>query len=200
MAANRLHHLLAAGLCATLVLTGCAGAPGTPTAATTSSSTNTNGAPALTQPELDVAPFVANPCGLLDEPKLNQLGITVTGKPDEGPLGKNCRWIATDTAARIDFSLHINTQLGGLDQLYGRKNTFPLWQPVEVSGYPAVIADDDDQQSGECQVTMAVSNTVLLPVGLQLKSGVDKPADFTNPCPRGVKILEQVIHTLQGGR
>ncbi|WHT20489.1 DUF3558 domain-containing protein [Crossiella sp. CA-258035] len=185
------------GLCAALVLTGCAAVPGTPT---TSSSANQHGAPPLAQPELDTAPFVPDPCRLLAEPQLAQLGVAVPGKPEDSPLGKTCRWIATDTPARIDFSLAINTQLGGLDRLYGRRNAFALWQPLEVSGYPAVIADDDDQKSGECQVNVAVSNTVLVPVGLQLKSGADQPADFADPCPRGVKILEQVVSTLKGGR
>ncbi|MCO1580075.1 DUF3558 domain-containing protein [Crossiella sp. SN42] len=199
MTANRLHRLVAAGLCAGLVLTGCATVAGAPTTATTSGSASQHGAPPLAQPELDTSRFVPDPCRLLTEPQLAQLGITVAGKPEESPLGKACRWIATDTPARINFSLNINTQLGGLDQLYGRKDIFPVWQPLEVSGYPAVIADDDDQKSGECQVNVAVSNTVLVPVGLHLKSGADKPPDFADPCPRGVKILEQVITTLKGG-
>ncbi|MBB4675938.1 DUF3558 domain-containing protein [Crossiella cryophila] len=198
MIADRFRLLAAAG-CAALVLSGCAAVPGAPTPAP-SSSANKHGAPVLAQPELDTAQFVPEPCRLLAATQLAQLGITVSGQPEDSPLGKACRWIATDTAAKVDFSLDINTQIGGLDQLYGRKNVFRVWQPLEISGYPAVIADEADKPFGQCRTNVAVSNTVLIAAGLQLKAGQDKPTDFDDPCPRGVKILEQVIHTLKGGR
>ncbi|MGW0516967.1 DUF3558 domain-containing protein [Crossiella sp. NPDC003009] len=200
MIGKRLRRLAAAGCCTALVLTGCAAEPGVPTAATPTSSASQHGAPPLAQPELDTAPFVPDPCRLLSPPQLAQLGITVTGKQEDSPLGKACRWTATDTPAKINFALDVNTQLGGLDQLYERKSSFPVWQPLEISGYPAVVADDADKQFGQCRTNVAVSNTVLIAVGLHLKSGTDKPADYTDPCPRGVKILEQVITTLKGGR
>ncbi|MCK2243986.1 MULTISPECIES: DUF3558 domain-containing protein [unclassified Crossiella] len=198
MIADR-FRLLATGVCATLALSGCAAAPGAQTTAP-SPSANKHGAPVLTQPELDTAQFVPDPCRLLAAPQLAQLGITVSGQPEDSPLGKACRWVATDTAAKVDFSLDINTQIGGLDQLYGRKNVFRVWQPLEISGYPAVIADEAGKPFGQCRTNVAVSNTVLVATGLQLKAGLDKPTDFDDPCPRGVKILEQVIRTLQGGR
>ncbi|MCK2245243.1 MULTISPECIES: DUF3558 domain-containing protein [unclassified Crossiella] len=191
-------------LMAVVALTGCAAFPGdsaiSPTSTATTSHVNKHGAPLVTQAELDITPFVPDPCRLLSPAQLAQLGVTVIGRPGEGRLGKFCRWIGTDTPARSDFSLNINTQLGGLDRLYGRKREFPLWQPLEVAGYPAVIADDADKELGQCRINLAVSNTVLVAAGLQLRSGVGMPADFTNPCPRVVALLDQVLVTVKSSR
>ncbi|MCK2245244.1 MULTISPECIES: DUF3558 domain-containing protein [unclassified Crossiella] len=201
------HAAMMAVVATALITSACTGSsPPTPhpaaksEATTTSSRTNKYGAPPLTQPELNTAPFADNRCALLSPAQLAHLGITVTGQSEpDTPLGLACRWIATDTPARIDFSLDINTQLGGLDQLYGRKNIFKQWEPVEISGYPAVNAADIPLP-GQCRTNVAVSNTVLVAVTLQLKSGADQAADYHDPCPRGARILDQVLITLKGDR
>ncbi|MCK2245249.1 DUF3558 domain-containing protein [Crossiella sp. S99.2] len=179
---------------------GCTAPQQSPVLAPASGSTNRYGAPVLTQPELDVSPFVDDRCALLTRTQLRQLGITVAGRPGDGPLGKDCSWRAFDTPARIALSLTVNTELGGLDNLYARKHWFRVWKPLEISGYPAVIADDPVQHLGDCQITLAISRTIMIPANMTLNPGVDKPSDFTDPCSRGVKILEQVIITLQGRR
>ncbi|MCK2245250.1 MULTISPECIES: DUF3558 domain-containing protein [unclassified Crossiella] len=191
------------GLCTMLLLTGCAApqqlATTTPAPNAVLSSANKQGAPPLTQPELDVRPFADDRCALLTSSQLTQLGIAVAGQPGDSPLGKRCRWNATDTPAKVDFFLNVNTQLGGLDQLYRLKSGFQWWEPLTISGYPAVI-HDDIWLPGGCQINVGVSPTVLLRVGLSVKSGAEQAHDYNAPCPRGVAILEQAILTLKGGR
>ncbi|MCO1575526.1 DUF3558 domain-containing protein [Crossiella sp. SN42] len=193
----------AAVLAITLLLAGCAAPPECPPAPVTSSAVPAGadraGAPPITQPELDIRPFIKGPCRLLSRPQLTQLAIPVQGEDDFTLLGLGCEWNATDTPAAASFSMIINTHIE-IVELYRRKSWYTTWKPVEISGYPAVHMGDTENLVGDCTTSVAVSNIALVTIDVNLKSGRSAPVDYNNPCPRAVPVLEAVIATLSARR
>lgn len=197
--------LAAAGLIAGLALAGCTGTP-TPESTTsssgsapTSSGSVPSDVPTVPSPGLDTERFAANPCGLLTEAQLksNQVAAGVKGTPRESPLGPSCTWAASGTPANSYLVVTVNNQLGGIAQLYAQKSNFAMWEPVQVAGYPAVIALDSAARGlGVCRVNIGTSQKTLVAVDVSLDQAAKDRADA---CPRTRAIGEMVIATLKGG-
>lgn len=195
--------LIALGVLAGVALAGCTGtpAPQTTTAPTSGSAASTTAAPTdaptVPSPDLDTNRFATNPCGMLTPAQVNQAAGGVRGEVRESPLGPSCRWQASDTPLKNHFSVTINNQIGGIAQLYARKANFKVWEPVQVAGYPGVIALDADVRSGGiCRVEIGSAQKTMVSIDVRLSMGV---TDYANPCPRAVGIGEMVVATLKGG-
>lgn len=193
--------MVAIGLLAGVMLAGCGGAPTpTPTTPTGSAATSAKPAPSdvptVPSPDLDTSRFAADPCGLLTAEQAKGPVGGVRGVRRESQLGPSCRWDATNTAARNNLVVTVNNQIGIAD-LYARKSIFKVWEPVQIGGYPAVIAIDDDvRDKGLCVLEMGTAQKAMVTVEVQLSPGV---ADYANPCPRARTIGELVVATLKGG-
>ncbi|MCO1575525.1 DUF3558 domain-containing protein [Crossiella sp. SN42] len=182
------------GACVALALAGCALTPPHPG--------NPHGAPPWNQPELNIEPFKSGPdlCRLLTDPQLDELGITVPGKYENdirfGPL---CRWDASETPARINFTLAVTIEAGGIDNVYRRKNQVYSWMPLEISGYPAATYSDT-QVSGWCKVSVGVRKDAWITLGAYVPGGITPGTDHLTPCLRGPWITERVMTTVKGQR
>lgn len=154
--------------------------------------------PTVPSPDLDTNRFASNPCGMLTAAQVQskQVAAGVRGAPRESPLGPSCAWEASSTPAENSFAVTVNNQIGGIAQLYAQKSNFKVWEPVQVAGYPAVIAlDSDARDLGVCRLEIATAQKTVVSVDVSLSVGAP---DRNNPCPRATAIGEMVLATLKG--
>lgn len=87
---------------------------------------------------------------------------------------------------------------GGIEGIYQRRDGYAVFEPVEVAGYPGVIAlPYDGRGQGNCAILAGVAEERLLDVSVQVRT--EELPEFTDPCPLVVDILEQMIGNLQRG-
>ncbi|WP_308202855.1 DUF3558 domain-containing protein [Crossiella sp. SN42] len=190
------------GICvvAGLSLAGCGGLSGSNATTVTSgmaptSSSVPSDVPTVPSPDLDTSRFAADPCGMLTTEQVKQVGAGVRGKTEENPLGPSCVWNAASTAAKNNFAVTVNNQIG-LADMYARKANFRLWEPTRVGDRPAVFAIDDDiRNMGLCRLDIATAQKTLVNIDVRLSPSA---TDYTNPCPRATAIGEMVLATLKG--
>ncbi|MFC4942443.1 DUF3558 domain-containing protein [Pseudonocardia sp. GCM10023141] len=150
---NRLGRLGAACL-SVLLLTGCttissSGGPVTqPGVATASSTGQPSTAPAKPSPRL--SPIVREPkdargiapCALLTAVQLGELGlIPESAQPSTSGAAQVCGWRSVDPGNAGGIQINTNPTLPSLDGIYLVRDTFDVFEPIEVSGHPAVHAD-----------------------------------------------------------
>ncbi|MCO1577803.1 DUF3558 domain-containing protein [Crossiella sp. SN42] len=186
-----------------MLLAGCDGppAPSTTLPATSGggppASSAPSDAPTVPSPDLDTNRFAANPCGMLTTEQAKQVAGGLPGEVRESALGPSCNWKAADTAAKNNLAITVNNQIGGIAQFYARKSTFKVWEPVQVGGYPAVIAlDSDARNMGLCALEIGTAQKTMVSVDTRLSVSA---ADYANPCQRTLAIGEMVVATLKGG-
>lgn len=75
----------------------------------------------------------ADPCALVDEARLAELGLPGTGVASSAPEGPRCEWRAGPDRA---LTLTLYTDGGGLATL--AENSEPTTTRVRVAGYPAL--------------------------------------------------------------
>jgi Protein of unknown function (DUF3558) len=147
---------------------------------------------------LDTTAFQKTPCSVLTAAQLTQFNIGTQGQQDSSaPLGPACNWNDDTGPSNMTLGVIIVTQGQGLAGIYSQKSTYPVFQPLaNVGGYPAVIAlTADGRSQGLCQVSVGVTNNVLVEVSVALRAGAP---DVSNPCPRNQNIATAVVQTLKG--
>ncbi|MCP2261538.1 Protein of unknown function (DUF3558) [Streptoalloteichus tenebrarius] len=89
----------------------------------------------------------------------------------------------------------------GLPGLYSRRGTYKVFEPIEIEGYPAVIASRsvDSRPDGMCDISIGVTEKLVYEVQLLFNTGVEKPADFNNPCGRAQTVAAEMIKTMKAG-
>ncbi|MET8847948.1 DUF3558 domain-containing protein [Amycolatopsis sp. NPDC004625] len=158
---------------AAAVLTACTAAPTGPQRLS----------PELAADPLDLTPFAAAPCHLLDRPQLARYFVTTDGTPE--PPG--CRWTPADTA-KLTYRAAVDLTTGGLEARYRQRPTIPGFTPAQVHSYPAILRDLD---VGRCTVETGVANDTLLVVT------VDAPdralSAHADPCTEAERFAGTII-------
>ena len=181
-----------------LALAGCTAGAGSPIStppSTTTASVNLNGAPHVANP-LDTAKVRANPCGTVTAAQLDQLNIGTSGKPGNVG-GPTCDWGSDSDPTRSGATISYLTSAAGLSTVYGQKSTYALFQALPpISGYPAVIAAQSDERStGNCDVTVGVSDKLAMDVALTVNSGPRK----ADPCAPAEALAADAISNIRTG-
>ncbi len=179
-------------------LAGCTAGAGSPIPSpttTTTDSVNLNGAPHVANP-LDTAKMQANPCGSVTGAQLDQLNIGTTGKPDNVG-GPTCDWGSDSDPTKSGATISYLTSAAGLSTVYGQKGTYALFQPLPpINGYPAVIAAQSDERStGNCDVTVGVSDKLAMDVVLTVNSGPQQ----ADPCTPAEQLAADAISNIRSG-
>jgi hypothetical protein len=181
-----------------LALAGCTAGAGSPIpspTSTTTESVNLNGAPHVANP-LDTVKMQANPCASVTSAQLDQLDIGTTGKQDNvgGPA---CDWGSDSDPTKSGATISYLTSATGLSTVYGQKGTYALFQPLPpISGYPAVLAAQSDERStGNCDVTVGVSDKLAMDVVLTVNSGPQK----ADPCTPAEQLAADAISNIKAG-
>jgi hypothetical protein len=160
------------------------------------------GTPNVANP-LDTTSFQKSPCSMLTAAQLQQLTISSAGQPDlTDALGPVCHWHDQTGTSKMNLTVYIVTAGQGLSGPYSQKSNYQVFEPQpDIGGYPGLIAmTDDARPQGDCQIGIGVTNKQEITVEGQLKTGVDKSPDMSNPCPRVRAAAEAVIATIKAGK
>ncbi|NUT47281.1 MAG: DUF3558 domain-containing protein [Saccharothrix sp.] len=198
--------VLAIAAVSVTVLAGCTSVGGgTPTpasttkstgAATTTSESPTEGdAPPITGPALDLGK-VSGPCDLLKADQLAARGVTKPGTEETDPAGPGCKWQPDDPGRGTSIDVTILSESDGLDGMYARRELFPVFEPVEIAGYPAVNGDVTDAKHGECSTAVGVAQGEGFLIQVFVYD--QKSPAFSTPCSVSSAIAETVVGNLKG--
>lgn len=192
------------------VLAGCTSVNGgTPTPGTTTNGTaastgasepsepsSEGDAPPVTGPELDLGK-VSGPCDLLKADQLAARGVTKPGAKRTAPAGPTCNWQPDDAGRGTGISATIlSEEADGLENTYARRAEFPVFQPTEVAGYPAVNTDLTDAKHGECSTAVGVAKGRGFLV--QVRVYDEKSPAYSTPCSVSSGIAETAVGNLKG--
>ncbi|MEC3974674.1 DUF3558 domain-containing protein [Amycolatopsis sp. H20-H5] len=194
----RTIRLAAAALAALGLLTACTGKAGG-TAEPTGSAGTPSSTPAGAAPRVPAAlpttGLLADPCTALSAAQVSTIGLTGAGEKVNGSTGVNCKWLSTtsDSNAVVIAPLPVNT--GGLSDIYAGKKQAAYFEPVTVSGYPAVFSEiQDSRTSGFCALWVGVTDQLAVQVSTLLPVG----QNTSNPCPIAQKVADAMIQHLKG--
>jgi hypothetical protein len=155
------------------------------------------GAPAVTNP-LDTTKYQQNPCSVLTAAQLQTLSINGPGKPNPGLIGPSCGWFDQSNFSSLDITFYTNPKVRiGLTGPYLNRKSFQLFQPTQVNGYPAVIADRFGHGGkGDCEAFVGTADDVLVDFHLLLSSG---EPHYTDACPVAQDAATAGVTTMRSG-
>lgn len=188
------------------VLVGCTSTSGgTPGPATTtggagtstkaSEPTSSGDVPPITGPELDLGK-VSGPCDLLKSDQLAARGITKPGTEKADHTGPTCRLEPDDRGSGTRLGVTIMSKADGLTDAYANRDQFPVFEPTEVAGYPAVSTDLTDGKHGECTTAVLVAEGKAFMV--QVAVNDLESAAYTTPCSVSSEVAAIVVGNLKG--
>jgi hypothetical protein len=135
---------------------------------------------------------------VLTAAQLKELSVGASGNQvNDAPLGPQCAWKDSQGPSTINFGVIFLTSGQGLAGIYSQKDTYKVFQPLlDTAGYPTVVAmSDDGRPQGDCEISVGVSNQLVIDVEGTVNGGPDK----TNPCPRIQSIAAAMVTTMKGG-
>lgn len=143
-------RLVAAVSLLAMAMVGCAtqvaGEPSVPPTATVSTSPEVS----ATKLPPRQAPPVRDPrdargvdaCSLLTSAQLIELGFRPdTAQPGTSGSAQVCGWRSTDSGNAGGLQISIDSAIAALDGIYLIRDTFAVFEPIEIAGHPAVHAD-----------------------------------------------------------
>ncbi len=168
----------------------CLGALGACTSSPPSSPKPTRLAPPIPGNPLDMAKPAAQPCALLRPDQLAQYHIGTPGAAS----GSGCTWTSSVGA----YTASVDLRSGGIEALYHRRHTMPVFAPATVLEYPAVHTADTAAapSHGRCTVDVGVADDTLLVVGVTVPDS--RALDYTTPCDDADAFAADVIANTQG--
>lgn len=178
--------------------------PGSPSTdpSTTAGATSGSSAPKVPK-SLDPSAYLADPCTILPQQTLNQLGYTDPGTPNTASGtsvtgGPSCDWIMPDSSKNIHIGIQRSQSgqdNGGVAKILSLNGSlFSFAEPTEVSGYPAVYADtQDDRPRGTCSLWVGIEDD------LTFDAVTDRYSGEQDSCDTAKQIAAAVITKLQGG-
>nr|BFF02689.1 DUF3558 domain-containing protein [Streptoalloteichus tenebrarius] len=161
---------------------------------------DSDSAPRVSRP-LSTEKFQQDPCGVLSPAQLRALNISKPGEPSSAAHGPSCVWRDSDGTSKMSLFGTFIVKGDGLPGLYARRGAFKVFEPLEIDGRPAVIANhsDDFRSKGKCDISVGLTDQLVYEVQLAFNTGVEKPADFNNPCGRAQTVAAEMIKTMKAG-
>jgi hypothetical protein len=133
----------------------------------------------------------------MTQAQVSALHITRPGSVTQMPDGPACKWRPEDLTVDTSFTVTVLDKSHGLNGYYDGRASFPVFQPTEVGGYPAVNVDITDAKSGQCTTGVAVANGAGFSVSVHV--GDEKSADYTNPCSVSSRLANTVLGNVKAG-
>jgi hypothetical protein len=147
--------------------------------------------------ELDLTGYVSKPCTLLVPDRVAARHLGPHGATVQDTTGSACRWNtmaagypAITAQASVDH---------GLELIYQQRATFSLFQPTQVSHYPAVHTTSGGRapSSGICSTQVGVGDSALLTITADY--GTAKSSFSSDPCPDADKVAFEIISQIRAG-
>jgi hypothetical protein len=181
-----------------LLLGGCSTSASIEPAPTTGSPPASSVASAQTQAPSPSTPRVADPrdardyrpCDLLSPAQLSRIGLNASsGEEQNAAPARACSWNRTDDAgdaagvqARTDLTVTM------LEGLAATKDTFARFEPMDISGHPAIRADRTSATG--CTLYTAVADYQ----GIATNGGF--AGRDPDPCARSRRMAEMILSNL----
>ncbi|GGM59191.1 hypothetical protein GCM10012275_32990 [Longimycelium tulufanense] len=171
--------------------------PATNTGTTTGSSAANPDVPRVPKP-LDTSKFQQVPCSVLTPSQRQFLKIGKEPNRFDSDLGPGCEWRDTSGPSKMSFSARLVVKGDGLAGLYSRRDTYKIFEPLEVDGYPAavVMAVRDQRSEGVCVISVGVTDKLVFDVDMQLD---DESPSYNDPCGQTKLVAGEILKTLKGG-
>lgn len=194
--------LLVSALAAAVVLGACgseesagSAAPAPQSDRQDSAAPSSGAAPAVEEP-LDTAKLEADPCSALSASATADLGVEGPGTKRKSTGGVECSWNYPEVTTGALTIAALTDSADGLNDIYAQQDRSAYFEPTEIGGYPAVLADRrDDRSNGRCGLYVGVSDKLAFWATTQIDKGADKSA----PCPIAEKLAESAVQTLRAG-
>lgn len=187
-----------------LLLTGCGGESGQPT--TGGAGPTVDVGPTTTAPQVS-APQVADPiegldkykqdpCALLSNKQATEIGYAADiRRPPDQVNGPECEW--HDGASNGFTIVLLNNQPLGLTGVYRNKSDFGYFEPVKISGYPAVFAGAiDNRNNGACALNVGVTDKQVINIGGRMNLG---SPDRAHACQVMKQAAEMALSNMSAG-
>jgi len=147
--------------------------------------------------QLDLTGYVGKPCTLLAPDRTAARHLSPPGVTVDDTGGSACRWSTTAPAyPAITAQASVDR---GLELIYQQRATFSLFQPTEVSHYPAVHTTSGGRapSSGICSTRVGVADSGVLTVTADY--GTAKSSFSSDPCPDADKVAFEIISQIRAG-
>lgn len=185
------------------------GDPATPTQGGPSSPDGGQGnVPKVTNP-LDPAPFLSDPCKLVDDSIIAEIGDFQPGEADVSSdaarnlIGPSCSWNNDDYSQLISVIIdtvhqkHAEAGFKGLDGVYASHKEGRYLEPVVIEGYPgnpaAFAGEIAKRDNGDCGLKVGIADDLVFDVSVLDENN---PA---NACPVIPKVAGAVLDSLTKG-
>jgi len=189
--------LLLAGVVSVVALAACTGNSG---AAPPPSAKPT--VPTMVDDPVNMSGIAGKPCTMLRADQLAQFHIVAQGVQTAGPVSTGaaspiCGWQPVNNTEPI-YRAGVDLHSGGLDALYRRRSSLPVFQPFSESGYPGVNTANSPTvlAHGQCTVQIEVSAGVLLDADVTVRN--TQAPDYTDPCSDAQSFAAAIIANSQG--
>nr|WP_246361338.1 DUF3558 domain-containing protein [Haloechinothrix aidingensis] len=163
-----------------------------------------SGAPAVEDPVEDTREYEADPCTILPDDKLDDVGFPIEDSSEdlEASVGPRCTYhVEGVLAGTLGVSL-AKAESGGLSHIYSlnEDGILELFEEVDdIHGHPAVIAAERDQrENGECDIYIGLRDDAGLDVQVTFSSA-EHSEHHDAPCDAAYRLAELGIETLQAG-
>jgi hypothetical protein len=181
--------------CALAALAACGGSA-TPTPKPTPS------VPTMVDDPIDLRGIAGKPCTMLRPDQLAEFHIVAPGTPSTAPLSTAagtpvCTWQPSLSSEPL-YAAAVDLHSGGLDALYRRRASLPVFQPFAESGYPGVntATGRNVLAHGQCTVQIEVAGSVLLDAAVTVRD--PQAPDYTDPCSDAQSFAAAIIANSQG--
>jgi hypothetical protein len=148
--------------------------------------------PEITKP-VEVSRFVAAPCSMI-KPTQPIARDLLPGVASEN----SCTWPAR-TPQQPEITVTVTRTSGGLEALYRRRDQLPLFEPVEIAGFPAVHIDAEHSVAnrGRCTVGVGVADDAVITVTATIAD--PKTLNYPVPCADADLLATSIITGMTGG-
>jgi hypothetical protein len=197
---------------AILTLTACWGGSESPNYPMWTSPTRSPAAPPITR-QLNATDYLMRPCDLVSQNKLRELGF---GNPpyyvSPDLLYSECSWTDGNPESldskKLELRLHGDKRRPGegslLEELYQgggisphhAGDTHETFEPVTISGQPAIVMRSELPQPLNCHVAVGLSSGQGRQQGLEIMAIAGK--DHGDPCSSAVGAAETAVRQMGG--
>jgi hypothetical protein len=158
--------------------------------------------PTMVDEPINLTGIAGTPCTMLRSDQLAQFHIVAPGTASAGPLSTAagapvCTWQPSRNTEPV-YAAAVDRHSGGLDALYHRRASLPVFQPFAESGYPGVntATSKNVLAHGRCTVQIEVAAGVLLDAAVTVRD--TQATDYADPCPDAQSFAAAIVANSQG--
>lgn len=146
-------------------------------------------APSVTEPR-DISAFGNTPCEIFAPDQLTGFGLDQAGsaRPLPGGVHFECTWQDTGSNGELRATAFPDSDI--LEREYSNRETYPVFEPIEIAGMPAIMRQNS-AGSSRCVVVVGLAERQGLNVGF-----TDLREPYEDPCGAARMAAEVAVGNL----